>query len=447
MVDIAGGLKRTRSFLGETVWQEPSGAGRFRRFLFYSIRVIIITFKGFVDQMILLRASALCFSTLFAVVPVLAVGFSMLKGLGVQSEIEEILLKYLTAEQEEVARQITTYISNTDFKALGAIGIGFLIVGVIMTLSNIEGTFNTIWGVTRSRTLSRQIADYISVLVLGPLLLVISTTLISSISTNALVRGLSRYMILRDLVLVFQTILSFAGVWIALTAMYMLMPNTRVRFIPALIAGIACGTLWEFAFFVYTDFYVGVVNYNKIYGTFAVLPIFLIWLFISWLIILVGAIMSHAIQQIRSYQQEQQEANASIAENEEMALYIAFHIARRFHRGEPPVSVEQLSNQLAIPLRIIRKITDKLALSGILQETGCGEQLFQPARDLKLTRLSDIYDALRQSGDCDWQVPDGEKEEHLDKILGHLREETLRQLGSETLEDLVSGKKPIHSET
>jgi len=441
MTEISRKLKQTKGFFREAVWQDPSGTGRPRTFLIYTLRVLLITFKGLGDQMILLRASALSYSTLFALVPVLAVGFAMLKGLGVQSEIEETLLKYLTAEQEEVARQITTYIANTDFRALGAFGTGFLIVAVIMMLSNVEGTFNTIWGVTRSRSLSRKVSDYISVLVLGPLLLVISTTLVSSISTNTLVQLLSKYPIIQNLIFVFQALVSLAGVWIAFTAMYLLMPNTRVRFFPALIAGLVCGTLWELAFFVYTDFYVGIVSYNKIYGTFAVLPIFLIWLFISWLIVLIGAIMSNAIQQIPYYQREQQEVDPSIEENELMALYITLNIARRFSRGEPPLGAEQLSSRLAIPLRIIRKVLDQMAVSGILQEIGCEEPLYQPFHDPRLIRLSDINDAVRRSGGCNWQLPDDEKDENLERLIGYLREEASRRLGSETLQDLVTGKR------
>ncbi|MGM0453670.1 MAG: YhjD/YihY/BrkB family envelope integrity protein, partial [Thermodesulfobacteriota bacterium] len=395
MSNSSGTIERTRHFLRESVWQDPPDADRLNMLLRYSIRVCLITVENALNQMILLRASALCYSTLLAIVPILAVGFSMLKGLGVQSRIEEVLLKYLTAEQEVLSTQITNYIANTDFKALGAFGTGILILAVVVMLGNVESTFNDIWGVTRSRTIARKISDYISVLILGPLLMVLSTALLASLSSNTVVRTLSDYPFFGDFLVLFNTILPYTGLWIAFTAMYLLMPNTRVKFLPALISGIIFGSIWQLAFSLYTDFYVGVVNYNKIYGTFAVLPIFIIWLYISWIIVLIGAQMTSAIQRIKSYQQESKKTTASEAEKESMAFYIMAEIAIRFSRGQPPASTETLSNTLSIPLPIVRNIVDYLSDSGLIREIDSEEQTVQPARDLDLIRLSDIYAAIR----------------------------------------------------
>ncbi len=437
MIDVSRKLERTRDFMGETVWHDPPGAGRIHMFLLYSLRVLLITFGGLRNQMLLLRASALCYSTLLAIVPVFAIGLSMLKGLGIEGQIEETLLKYLTAEQGEIAQQITAYIANTDFKALGAMGTAFLIVAVIMMLSNVEGTFNDIWGVTRSRSILRKITDYISVLILGPLLIVISTAFLSALTGNMILQMLAQYPVLGEVIFSLQFFLSYAGLWIAFTAIYLLMPNTRVRFLPALVAGVVCGSLWEFAFVIYTEFYVGVVSYNKIYGTFAVLPIFIIWLFISWIIVLIGAQMTNAIQHIKTYQQERQEFTTSTEEREILAFYLMAHIASGFANGSPPLGVEQLSNELSMPVRIVRETLDELAASGLLREVINGDQVYQPARDLSLIGLSEIHDSLRRSGAYDWRLPERARHEKLDRLLEQLQFETARHLESKTLRDLV----------
>lgn len=432
-------IEKVYGFLKEGIWTDPEGGNPVYISLLHAIRIVVVTVQGLANKMILLRASALAYSTILAVVPVLAIGFSMLKGLGFESRLENILLKYLTAEQEVLSQRILGYISNTDFKALGAFGTALLISAVILMLGNVEKTFNDIWGVTRARTLVRKISDYISVLILGPVLMVVASAMIASFSSNTVVVALSQNPVFKNFFILFHTVLPHAVLWIAFTAMYMMMPNTRVKFLPALVAGVLCGSLWEGAFRFYTYFNIGVTNYNKIYGTFAALPIFIIWIYISWIIVLIGAQLSNAVQHIRAYQQELTASTASSREREAMAFYIMTVVAKRFHSGLPPLAAEEISGMLGLSSKIILDIMRILVGAGILSEVFGDDPTFQPAKSLHAIHLSDISEAIlnhRQSG---WKAPASVVDERVEQVMKKIDEMRAEAFFPVTLHDIVAG--------
>ena len=441
--DLVRRAKGVQSFIRSDVWHDPEGAGWAKNFCYQVIRVLLLTANGLRDQLILLRASALSYSTLLAIVPLLAIAFSMMKGLGVHSRIEHLLVNYLTAEQEAVTSKIIEYISNTDFKALGAFGTGLLIIAVLMMLSNVERTFNDLWGVTRHRRIVRKISDYISVLILGPLLMVISTAMITSVSSNALVQALSRYEVFEHFFVLFNTILPHAGLWIAFTAMYILMPNTRVRLFPALVAGIVCGSLWESAFRLYTDFNIGVARYNTIYGTFAALPIFIIWLYISWIIVLIGAQMSYAIQNVRSHQQEFKTYVVGQEQLEEMAVNIMLKIVEQFHLGKAPFTAEALSKALSIPVRLVREIIDQLGEQGLVREVYAADPRFQPSKNPELISVLDVCKAMRDGSSESWRISGGSGNPVLEQLISEKKSAEAGHLGTVSMLDLLNGSNGV----
>ncbi|MBC2715109.1 MAG: YihY family inner membrane protein [Desulfobacteraceae bacterium] len=439
MGGIIAYLKKLSDFLRNEVWHDPKDAGRLYLFYYQTVRIILLTIHGLKNRMILLRASALSYSTLLAIVPLLAIAFSMLKGLGFHSRLEHVLINYLTAEQEELTSRIIEYIANTNFKALGAFGTALLIYASVMMISNVERTFNEFWGVPQQRSISRKISNYISVLFLGPFLMVLSTALIASFSSNTVVAALTEYEFFEQFFVLFSKIIPHAILWIAFTVMYILMPNTRVKFIPALIAGIICGSIWEGAFRMYTDFNIGVAKYNTIYGTFAVLPIFIIWLYVSWIIVLIGAQLSYAIQNVRSYQQEFNFYNVGYDQKEEMAVNIMLQISAMFHKGLPQANIEDLSGLLSIPIRLLREITRKLSDYGLLQEISEDEIRYQPAKNPGLISVLDVCYALRQEDDGDWRVPEDGKNNRLQELMKSRKAFEAGHLGKVTMMDLLQG--------
>lgn len=438
-------LRKLSDFLDKEIWQDPDKPGR--RYLFYYelVRIVLMTVRGLNNRMILLRASALSYSTLLAIVPMLAIAFSMLKGLEFHTRIEQILVNYLTAEQEALTSRIIEYISGTNFKALGAFGTALLIYASVMLLSNVEHTFNELWGVSRHRSISRKISNYVSVLFLGPFLMVLSTAMMASFSSNTIVTALMKFDVFRHFFILFSEIIPHAALWIAFTVIYMLLPNTRVKFIPALVAGIICASVWEGAFRVYTGFNIGLARYNTIYGTFAVLPIFFIWLYISWLIVLIGAQLSYAIQNVRSYRMEVALADVGHAQKEVMALHIMVKIASRFQQGLPPVGTEALSRDLAMPVRLVAEITQKLCEYGLIQPISSDEMVFGPSKNIDLISVLDVCKALRHEADDSWQVPENEENTQLVLLLESREKSETRELGNISIQDLISGSNGLAS--
>ncbi len=424
-------------FLAVDVWHNPAGADRFRIFLLQILRVFLLTISGLKKQLIFLRASALAYNTILAIVPLLAVAFSVLKGFGIPGHIESILVNLLAAGQQEVTNRIIEYISNTNFKALGALGSGFLIITVINMLGTVEKTFNYLWGITRSRSLVRKISDYISVLVISPILLVVSLTLIASLSSNTVVMKLSQYEIFNNFFVLFNSVIPLVGIWIAFTSIYILMPNTQVKFFPGVAAGIFSGTLWEIAFRLYAELNIGVAKYNAIYGTFAVFPIFLIWLYISWLILLIGAQLSCAIQNVNTYQQEMNEYEVSSGQQQYMALNIMLQIAKRFYQGQPPMTAEELSHALSIPIRLVISLSNILARQGLVQEVFTDQRLFQPAQSLHLISVLNVCEAVQNAGRVDWNFPEEKKDAGLEELLKIKETTDKEQLGEITMLDLL----------
>ena len=446
MGSVLAYLGKLSEFLKNEVWHDPEDAGWIYAFYYQTVRIILLTIHGLKNRLILLRASALSYSTLLAIVPLLAIAFSMLKGLGFHSRLERVLVNYLTAEQEVLSSKIIEYIGGTDFKALGAFGTALLIYAVVMMISNVERTFNELWGVARQRPIARKIPNYISVLFLGPFLMVLSSALIASFSSNTIVTALSRYPVFEHFFVLFSNILPHAALWVAFTVMYLLMPNTRVKFLPALIAGIICGSIWESAFRVFTDFNIGLARYNTIYGTFAVLPIFIIWLYISWLIVLVGAQLSYAIQNVRSYQQEMHFHDVGAGRKEEMALHMMLRICVLFHRGEQIPGVMGLSADLAIPVRLVSEICEKLYDGGLLQEITGEEIRFQPAKSIERITVLDVCRQMRRKGDDDWQVPEEVANRRLEALLASRNQAEGRYLGAVSMRDLVIGSETLAAE-
>ena len=244
--------------------------------------------RSFSEHQGSLRAAALTYTTILSLVPFLAIAFSVLKGLGVQNALEPLLLQVAGESSRETVQRIVDYVNNTNVKSLGMIGLLMLMVTVLSLLSTIEEAFNTTWGVKESRPLSRRFSDYLSVVVVGPLLLVVALSMTTTLQSQWLVQWLIHKTVLGEAVVALFRLVPYISIWCALTFLYVFIPNVQVRFRSAVLGGVVAGTIWQIAQWGYFHFQVGVAGYNAIYGTLAALPIFLVWVYTSWLIVLFG---------------------------------------------------------------------------------------------------------------------------------------------------------------
>lgn len=299
-----------------------------------SVRAILLTLVLFKRERCLEKAAALTYSSLLALVPLLAIMFALLKGLGVHNTMEPILLKYLASGSDEVVNRVLGYINNTNVGSLGAAGLITLLLTVLFLLSNIEKAFNSLWQVRENRSLFRRFADYFSVITFGPLFLLAAISMSSSLRSQTLVQWILEQPWLGEAVIMALEITPFVVIWAAFIFLYLFMPNTKVHFSAAAVGGVTAGTLWLISQWGYVSLQIGVGKYNAIYGTMAALPVFMIWLYVGWMIALAGGALSRAWQgrDVLALTTTEDETTWHPLQ----VLTLLFLVYRRFQEGKEP---------------------------------------------------------------------------------------------------------------
>ncbi|PLX92805.1 MAG: ribonuclease BN-like protein, partial [Desulfuromonas sp.] len=395
-------LEKARGFVGRDLWEiEGHHLGSLQRLWLRLARLVVLVVRDFIRDRCMLRASALTYTTLLSIVPLFALMFALLKGLGVQNKVEPFLLERIAVGSEEIVGRILTYIDRTNVGSLGVAGLFFLVMTVLTLLSNIEESFNHVWGVKETRPLFRRFADYFSLVTIGPLFMLVAISMTTSLQSQTLIQALMGYAVIGKAILLFLKVTPYLVMWAAFTVLYLFMPNIKVQFQAALVGGILGGTLWQIAQWGYIHFQVGVAKYNAIYGTMAALPIFLVWIYVSWLIVLVGLELSYAWQNLRMVQQEMQGEDFSEASREVAALAIMVTVAQRFYRGEEPLGLEEIATLLDLPPRLVRGMLERLVRLQLLCEVSRGGQResgYHPGRALESIDVAGALKMLRDDG-------------------------------------------------
>jgi len=399
------------------VWQTPlHDKSKRYSFLIRQIRIILVAFKGFMDNRVSLRASALTFYTLLSMVPIAAMGFGVAAGFGFDRKLEEFIVANFKG-QEEVMNWIINMsydvLEGVEGGLLAGIGLIVLIWSVMQVLTNIENSFNAIWEVKKARSFVRKLSDYLAIMLIAPLLIIVSSSLSVYIST--------RLESVAQNVEVIQTVspylesafrlLPYTLVWFLFTIIYMIMPNTKVNFKYALIAGIIAGTIFQVTQWGYIHFQIGVSTYSAFYGTFAALPLFLAWLQISWLIVLLGAEISFAYQNVKKYEFEAGSLNISNHDKRLISLFLMRNIIKNFQEGNEPLTSTELSRELGIPMRLVRDMLFTLVKSNLLNETvteSPRENGYQPAIDVNIINIKFVLDRIDAVGNDKLTVNESE---------------------------------------
>ena len=364
-----------------------------------------LVLAGFAQDQCLVRAAALAFSTTLAVVPFLAVAFSIAKGFGFQNtEFTRALLVRLTAGNASAVTAIVGYINNTSVKTLGSVGLLFLFVTVVSLLAVIEKTFNTIWGVKASRGPWRRLSDFMAVILACPLLFIVAVSLTATLQSNAVMRFVHDVAVISALYLTLLKLLPWLATGAGLFFIYAFIPNTRVRPGAALAGALVGGLLWQLslaALIRYQTFFA--TNYNAIYGSLAQVPLFLVWMYLSWAIILFGAEVSFSVQHRETFAQEARAAAYSFEDRHKLAALALGLMSRAFAAGEPPLSNDILAQRLGAPVKLVNEVLYMLAAAGIAAKLDApGGETFTLARPPADVRLLDVLGALsrfKESGD------------------------------------------------
>lgn len=440
MTRLHDGREQLKQYISRELWQvRLVDQPKWRQVLLRQLQLWVLVGREFVADRCLLHAMALAFSTLLSLVPLLALMFAILKSFGVQNHLQPLLLEHLSAGSESVATAIITYINNTSVGQLGTIGLVALVLSVLSLISVIENAFNVIWGVQETRSIQQRFTGYFSVVTIGPVFVVAAISMTGSLKSQMVVRWLLDMALVGDLLIVLFNILPFVVMWLVFAGLYLFIPNTRVTPRAALLGGMFSGTLWQLSQWAYVDFQVGVARYNAIYGTLAALPIFMVWLYLAWAVVLLGLVVTYAIQNLQSVRRDLRGGRVSITGRTRVVLAVLLHLARCFQRGEPAPSAESIAAELKIPPRLLQVVLALLRRQGLVAElVGTDGAIgFLPAREPDTMPITTVLGSIADDG-TDY-VPPGDCAEHVVVIalVERLTEAAGGSLAGITLRDLV----------
>ena len=383
------------------IWARDIGdVSAWRRRLNAVSRWAFLVFRGFFKDQCIIRASALTFTTILSIVPLLAVAFSISKGFGLQNtEFIRGLLLQIAAGRAEVADKILMYIDNTNVKTLGWVGVLALLMTVFSTVGTIEKAFNTIWNARKGRSPWRKFTDFFSVILVCPIIIIVASSFTVTIQNNAFVQELSSITAFGYIDVVLLKLAPMVMVWLAFTFAYSFIPNTPVKLSCAVLAGIVGGTLWQTAQWVFITWQIGVAKYNAIYGSFAQLPLFLVWIYVSWVIVLLGAEIGYAAQNVNVYAKQRFFGNASHAEKVKTAVLLLLFMVKRFEAGMSPLTDAELSERLGVPQELVLELFGILSDAGytVVAESETGH-VFVPAVDPERVRVMDVVTTFNELG-------------------------------------------------
>lgn len=407
-------IDKARNYFGNELWRNKEDERRPQVILKKVLRILIVSVREFITDGTSSRASALTYSTLLSIVPILAILFAISRGFGFNEMMENEIYSTFS-NQREVAdylmKFVDSYLVQSKSGIFLGVGIVLLLVTVLNLISSIETTFNAIWEVKKARTLYRKITDYFSLFLLLPVFIVVSSGL--SIYIGAVVKGMHDYIILGSMMKFLIRLIPFAMSWLMFTGLYVFMPNTKVHFVPALIAGIAAGTGYQFFQFLYINGQFSLSKYNAIYGSFAALPLFLLWLQISWTIILFGVQLNYALQNAKNFSYIEDASRITRRYTDFACIIVMSMICKRFCKGEKPYTPEMISTESKMPIRLTHQtlhLLQEINLIHEVEETSkSSDDYFLPSVDVHSLTVKELLHRIYTYGSENFNI-DHEKQ-------------------------------------
>jgi len=415
-------LQKLKIFFKEEIWSHDlTSKSRRRTFLIRQSRIYILAFKGFFEDRAAVRAAALTYFTMLSIVPIFAIAFAIARNFGFEDMLHNFINNNMK-EQEEVMTWITGMVdkllSETKEGLVAGIGGVILFWSVIQVLNNIEASFNDIWQIRKARSPMRKFSDYLAIMIITPFAIGLSGSFMVKIQSAA-----DEFELFKPLIVTMIKSVPYVSIWILFTIIYIVMPNTKVKFKYALIAGVIAGTIALIFQSLYQNLQLGVLRWGTLYGTIAFIPLFLMWLQITWLIVLMGAELSFAYQNIENYEFEENALNLSHNNKRILTLLISYQIIKNFEEGSDPWNTETLSHELGIPIRLVNELVYELVEAGILAELAADnpkERSYQPAVDINKVTVEYIYKQMEMVGGDHMIVTESEELNKITLIHEHI---------------------------
>lgn len=391
-------------------------------FIIQEYKVIKYIIKNLPRENFTITASALTYFTMLSIVPVLGMIFGIAKGFGLEEYLTNILKQYLSEHQailQEVLKFVERLLGNIKGSYIAGAGFITLLWAIIKVIGNVEKAFNQIWNIKKSRTISRKLSDYIAIVIIAPILLIISSSFtISQVSHFFENTFIISYI--QPILRFIAWFLSFSLIWIVLTLLYIIIPNTRVRFLPAFIGGIISGTLFHILQWFYVKFQVLLSSYGAIYGSFAALPLFMIWLQASWQLVLLGCKISFVQQNIDNINLISKEENLSNYEKRVVVIYILHYLIKNFSLPNNPKTENEIAEELGIPVYLVHNILEELQKAGMVIQTAYTndkEFRYQIGIDPSVLTFSFVFNTIEYKKNMLLKIKENETLEKIKKIV------------------------------
>lgn len=430
-------------YLNELIWSEPlEKQSRIGRIVTAVMRYLYAVLRDVFSGQITMRAMSLVYTTLLSIVPLLAFSFSVLKGLGIDQKLEAqmyLFLEPLGDRGVEITDKVMALVYNVNGRVLGGLSLAFFLWTAISMVQKVEESLNYVWYVSESRSFARRFTEYMFVLMIGPLAIVIALGMITALQNQSIVQYMLQNELVGPLFVATSKLTPYFIVASVFAFLYWFMPNTRVRFVPAIVGGLAGGFIWASMVVIFTTFVATASARQAVYASFAIAIVTLIWLYLNWLILLIGAQLAFYVQNPAYLRIGRQEPRLSNSVRERLALNIMLMVGRTFREPLQRLPVQALSDALQIPSLALAPVIDDLEARGLLTANEKGELL--PGREMARIRLHDILDVVRSEGETgSYREPSWEP--YIDTLGEKLDAAAISAVGSMTLSELVDAAGP-----
>ena len=434
-------IASTQCFFNEELWREPlSKTSTIWQFWITLLRVSFITVRELASGNLSLRAMSLVFTTLLSLVPLIAVAFSVLKAFGVHNQMEPMLLGLLEPlgpNAPELADKITGFVQNMKVGVLGSVGLVMLFYTIISLVQKIESAFNYVWRVEQARSFLRRFTDYLSVVMIGPVLVFSALGLTATILNHDFVRQISEIEPFGTLLLWISKSLPFFMIVLAFTFLYKFIPNTKVKNLPAVLGAALAGGLWITAGTLFAKFVASSSNYTAVYSSFAILFFFMIWLYLAWLILLTGSQVAFYLQHPKLVQFAGRPITLSPRQREREGLWLMTVITRRYCSNEPALTLIEMEERTGLTNKMVQSLLKALEQGGFIVEVASKDLAYLPAKDVGTVKAAEVLHCLRTAEEKDSIEVRNLADKQVNALLQKMNLAQAEALGDITLRQLA----------
>lgn len=436
-------VKKIDNFFRKDIWSlDLRSLSNFKYQIIKTLRLISFTIREIHGNELTLRATSLVYITLLSIVPLIAFSFSILKAFGVvDTNLEPLLIKFLTPLGEkgiEISQKIMEFVDNMKVGVLGSIGLLALIWTVFSLIKKIDDSLNRIWNVTSGRSLVRRFSNYISLTLIGPVLMFVILGLTASLASNTIVQKLVAIEPLGTLLVIWGRLLPYIIIILVFTFIYMIVPNTKVNFKSALLGGFIAGISWQAVGTLFALSVASSTKYTAVYSSFAVLILFMLWLYINWLILLLGAQLSYCHQNLDFFGLKIDISNISSKLKEQLTLLIMYLVGHNYYHGKENLTLNNIVEYTHMPYDSIVKSLKNLEKNNLLIETADEPPKYLPAKDIELITLKDIISSARTNNQSEIIISKSKTYSEVNSLMDKIDGSIYDTLGNKTLRDIVS---------